>query len=97
LVIPLLCLSEALKRPDSPLLHALAWVPPFTPFLMPALAGSAPGLGEVIGSAAMLWIIAGLALWGATRAFRAGIVATAKPSLRRWARLRAKRAPAGGR
>jgi ABC-2 type transport system permease protein len=88
LVIPLLCLNEALKRPDSPMLHALAWVPPFTPFLMPALAGAAPPLAEVAGAAAMLWIIAALALWGATKAFRAGIVATAKPSLWRWLKPR---------
>jgi ABC-2 type transport system permease protein len=84
LVIPMLCLNEAVKRPDSPILHALAWFPPFTPFLMPALAGAAPPLTEVASAAAMLWIIAALALWGATKAFRAGIVATAKPNLWRW-------------
>ena len=93
LVIPLMCLNPALQHPNSPALHALAWFPPFTPFLMPALAGGAPPLAEVAGAAAMLWIIAGLALWGATKAFRAGIVATAKPDLWRWLGLR-KKAPA---
>jgi len=90
LVIPLLCLNEAMKQPSSPMLHGLAWFPPFTPFLMPALAGGAPSLAEVAGAAAMLWIIAALALWGATRAFRAGIVATSKPDLWRWLGLRRK-------
>ena len=93
LVIPLMCLNPALQHPNSPALHALAWFPPFTPFLMPALAGGAPPLAEVAGAAAMLWAVAGLALWGATRAFRAGIVATAKPSLWRWLGFRQK-APA---
>ncbi|MEO6377983.1 MAG: ABC transporter permease [Caulobacteraceae bacterium] len=92
LVIPLMCLNPAMQHPNSPALHALAWFPPFTPFLMPALAGGAPPLAEVAGAAAMLWIIAALALWGATRAFRAGIVATSKPDLWRWMGLRRKTA-----
>ena len=42
LSIPLIFMGQAVVRPDTPLLEALSWVPPFTPFLMAARAASGP-------------------------------------------------------
>ena len=39
LAIPMIFLSSAIKRPDTPLLEYLSWFPPFTPFLMTARHG----------------------------------------------------------
>ena len=37
--IPIVFMSQAITRPDAPILGVLSWIPPFTPFLMPARAG----------------------------------------------------------
>ncbi len=78
LAIPMIFLSSAIKRPDTPLLEWLSWVPPFTPFLMTARAASGPPLWEVVGTLAMMAATSAAVVWLAGRAFRAGALSTAK-------------------
>ena len=78
LAIPMIFLSSAIKRPDTPLLEYLSWFPPFTPFLMTARAASGPPLWEVIGTLLMMVVTSGAVVWLAGRAFRAGALSTAK-------------------
>ena len=78
LAIPMIFLSSAIKRPDTPLLEYLSWFPPFTPFLMTARAASGPPLWEVIGTLLMMVVTSAAVVWLAGRAFRAGALSTAK-------------------
>jgi ABC-2 type transport system permease protein len=39
ITLPVMFLNVALEHPDAPLIVALSWVPPFTPFLMTARTG----------------------------------------------------------
>jgi len=82
LTIPIVFMTQAIRRPDSPLLEALSWIPPFTPFLMTARAASEPPLWEVAGSGALMLATVGLVVWLAGRAFRAGALSTGKIDLK---------------
>jgi len=70
--IPVVFMSQAITRPDTPALALLSWFPPFTPFLMPARAASDPPLWQVLGSAALVIVTAAVVAWASVRAFRAG-------------------------
>ncbi len=72
LTVPMIFMGQAVTRPDAPLLQALSWVPPFTPFLMAARAASGPPLWQVAGTAAVMSVTIVLELWVAGRAFRTG-------------------------
>ncbi len=78
LTIPLVFMGQAVTRPDAPLLQALSWVPPFTPFLMAARAASGPPLWQVIGTAALMFGTTALELWVAGRAFRTGALSSGR-------------------
>jgi len=82
LTIPMIFMGQAVTRPDAPLLQALSWVPPFTPFLMAARAASGPPLWQVAGTAALMFATTGLELWVAGRAFRTGALASGRFDLR---------------
>jgi ABC-2 type transport system permease protein len=82
LSIPMIFMGQAVTRPDAPLLQALSWVPPFTPFLMAARAASGPPLWQVAGTAALMFATTGLELWVAGRAFRTGALASGRFDLR---------------
>jgi ABC-2 type transport system permease protein len=82
LTIPIIFMTQAIRRPDSPLLEALSWVPPFTPFLMTARAASQPPLWQVIGTGALMLATVGVVVWLAGRAFRAGALSTGKVDLK---------------
>jgi ABC-2 type transport system permease protein len=82
LTVPLIFMGQAVARPDAPLLQALSWVPPFTPFLMAARAASGPPLWQVAGTAALMFATIGLELWVAGRAFRTGALASGRFNLR---------------
>ena len=73
--IPIVFLSQAIIRPETPALNLLAWFPPFTPFLMPALAASDPPLWQVLGTMALTAASAAASLLLSARAFRAGALA----------------------
>lgn len=76
--IPVIFMSQAITRPDSPLLAMLSWFPPFTPFLMPARAATDPPLWQVLASAALTagaaWVSAALSV----KAFRAGALSAGR-------------------
>ncbi len=78
LSLPMIFLSQAIKRPDAPLLEWLAWFPPFTPFLMTARAASGPPWWEIAGTLALMAATSTGVVWISGRAFRAGALSTAK-------------------
>ncbi|MDP1631358.1 MAG: ABC transporter permease [Caulobacter sp.] len=78
LTIPVIFLTQAIRRPDSPMLEALSWFPPFTPFLMTARAASEPPLWEVLGTGVLMAVTVALVVWIAGRAFRAGALSSGK-------------------
>ena len=82
LTIPIIFMGQAVTRPDAPLLQALSWVPPFTPFLMAARAASGPPLWQVAGTAVLMFGTTALELYVAGRAFRTGALASGRFDLR---------------
>ena len=78
LSLPIVFLSQAIRRPDTPFLHWLSWFPPFTPFLMivRVTAGAPPW--EIAGTLALMALTAAVVVWVSGRAFRAGALSTAK-------------------
>jgi ABC-2 type transport system permease protein len=82
LTVPMMFMVQAATRPDAPLLQALSWVPPFTPFLMAARAASGPPLWQVAGTAALMFATTALELYVAGRAFRTGALASGRFDLR---------------
>lgn len=78
LTIPIIFMTQAIRRPDSPMLEALSWIPPFTPFLMTARAAAGPPMWEVIGTGALMLATVGVVVWLSGRAFRAGALSTGK-------------------
>lgn len=82
LTIPIVFMTQAIRRPDSPLLEALSWIPPFTPFLMTARAASEPPLLQVLGTGTLMLATVGVVVWLAGRAFRVGALSTGKVDLR---------------
>lgn len=82
LIVPVLFMSQAIRRPDAPLLEALSWVPPFTPFLMTARAAGEPPLWQVLGTGALMIVTVFVVVWLSGRAFRAGALSTGKVDLK---------------
>mgnify|MGYP001809944849 CR=1 FL=1 len=78
LTIPVIFLSQALRRPDTPALDILSWIPPFTPFMMTARAASNPPMWQVAGTGVLMLATVALVVWIAGRAFRAGALSTGK-------------------
>jgi ABC-2 type transport system permease protein len=87
LTVPMVFLSQAILRPDAPLLTALSWFPPFTPFLMPARAAAHPPTWQLAGSAAFMLATAGASLWISTRAFALGALSGGRVEPRKIVRL----------
>lgn len=82
LTVPVIFLSQALRRPDTPALEILSWVPPFTPFMMTARAASGPPMWQVIATGILMLATVALVMWIAGRAFRAGALSTGKVDLK---------------
>ncbi len=82
LTVPVLFMTLALQNPDSSTLRWLSWVPPFTPFIMPARAGADPAAWEIAGTAAVMAATTVGVMWLSGRAFRAGALSTVKLDLR---------------
>lgn len=74
--VPILFMSTAIQDPGSPLLQVLSWIPPFTPFLMLARAGSDVPVWEVIGTLLLMLITTALVVQLSGRAFRAGAISS---------------------
>ena len=83
LSIPLVFLSLAQQRPDAPIVAALSWVPPFTPFLMIArIAGGMP-LWQVGGGLLVMAATTAAVVWLCARAFQAGALSGGRLELRK--------------
>jgi ABC-2 type transport system permease protein len=82
LTIPLVFMSQAIRRPDAPILEVLSWIPPFTPFIMTARAASQPPLWQMAATGLMMAATTALVIWIAGRAFRAGALSTGRVGLR---------------
>jgi ABC-2 type transport system permease protein len=80
--IPLMFMGQALARPDAPLLTVLAFVPPFTPFMMVARVAADPPLWQVCATVALMAATTALELWVAIPAFRAGALTSGRFELR---------------
>ena len=86
LSLPMIFLTQAIRRPDSPLLEWMAWFPPFTPFLMTARAASGPPWWEIAGTLVLMAVTAAAVVWISARAFRAGALSTTKFDLQTFLR-----------
>ena len=80
--IPLMFMTQALTRPDAPLLTALAFIPPFTPFMMVARVATDPPLWQVAATFALIVGTTALELWVAIPAFRSGALTNSRFELR---------------
>jgi len=76
--IPVIFMSQAILRPDSPAIALLSWFPPFTPFLAPARAAADPSLVGVLGTLALTALTAAASIWISGRAFRAGALSSGR-------------------
>jgi len=85
LVIPLLVMQMAIRKPDAPVVQILSWIPFFTPFLMSARAPSEPPMIEIVGTMAGMFAFALFMVWVAGRAFRAGALSDVKLSWKSFA------------
>lgn len=85
LIVPMLTLSMALQTPDAPVVKVLSWIPLFTPFLMMARMPSDPPMIEAFGALIAMFAFAGLMVWIAGRAFRAGALSDVKLSWKSFA------------
>jgi ABC-2 type transport system permease protein len=81
--LPVMFLTSALEHPDAPLIVALSWIPPFTPFLMTARLASGPPLWQVLGALGVMAATTAAVVWLCARAFRAGALSTGKLDLKR--------------
>jgi ABC-2 type transport system permease protein len=72
LLAPMLVLPGAVQNPDSGILKALSWVPPFTPFLFMARAPTGIPAGEIAAALGMMSVTSAIVLWASARVFRAG-------------------------
>lgn len=80
LAAPILVMQMALQTPDAPVVKILSWIPFFTPFLMSARAPSDPPMVEIVLTLLGMFATAGLMIWIAGRAFRAGALSDVKLS-----------------
>jgi ABC-2 type transport system permease protein len=78
LTIPVIFMGQAIAHPDMPLLQALSWFPPFTPFLMAARAASQPPWWQVAGTTILMAGVIALEIWVAGRAFRTGALSAGR-------------------
>jgi ABC-2 type transport system permease protein len=80
--VPILFMSLAVRDPGSPLLQILSWIPPFTPFLMLARAGSEVAWWEIAGTLLLMLVTAAVVVQLSGRAFRAGAISTGPVNLK---------------
>jgi len=78
LSVPLIFMAQAITHPDAPVLTALSWIPPFTPFLMVARAANDPPVWQIAGTLALMLATTTVVVWISGRAFRAGALTVGK-------------------
>ncbi|HWU81554.1 MAG TPA: ABC transporter permease, partial [Caulobacter sp.] len=79
--IPITFMGQVLRSPDAPILNALSWIPPFTPFLMPVRIASDPPAAQVVGTMVLMVVTTVAIVAFSTRAFHVGALATGKVDL----------------
>ncbi len=104
LMVPFFTMMSVSRDPNGTLAKVLSFIPPFTPFVMMNRAAGPPSLSEYVLTTLLLVGSVALALWGAAKIFRVGILMTGKPprlgDLLRWLRApvgQVAGAVAGGR
>jgi ABC-2 type transport system permease protein len=80
--VPILFMSLAVRDPGSPLLQILSWIPPFTPFLMLARAGSEVAWWEIAGTLLLMLVTTAFVVQLSGRAFRAGALSSGPVDLK---------------
>ncbi len=80
--VPLMFMGQALARPDSPVLTVLAFVPPFTPFMMVARVAADPPPWQIAATMALMAAATALEVWVAIPAFRSGALTSGRFDLR---------------
>jgi ABC-2 type transport system permease protein len=80
--VPLVFMGQAVARPDAPLLTILAFVPPFTPFLMAARAATDPPAWQIVATVALMAAVTALELWVAIPAFKSGALMSGRFELK---------------
>ena len=78
LTIPVAFMGQSINHPDAPILTALSWIPPFTPFLMAARVANEPPLWQIGGTLALMLATTAGVVWLSGRAFRAGALSIGK-------------------
>jgi ABC-2 type transport system permease protein len=88
MIVPLLAIIPVAQDPNGNLATFLSYVPPFTPFIMMNRSAGPPPAAEYVITSLLLLASVALALLGAAKVFRIGILMTGKrPTLReilRW-------------
>lgn len=79
MMVPLLTMMPVGKDPNSTMAKVLSFIPPFTPFVMMNRAAGPPALWEYLATTVLMVVSVALALWGAAKIFRIGILMTGKP------------------
>lgn len=82
MTIPVVFMSQAIRAPDAPILTALSWIPPFTPFLMPVRIAGDPPLVQVLGTTVLMIVTMVAIVIFSTRAFHVGALSTGKVDLK---------------
>ena len=83
LSVPILFLTTAVQRPDAPVVAALSFVPPFTPFLMTARIASGLPAWQAIAGLLEMGVTASVVVWLCGRAFQAGALSGGGLDLKR--------------
>ena len=79
LIVPLFAMVPISRDPNGALARFLSYVPLFTPFVMMNRAAGPPTTQEYLVTSVLLLVSVALALWGAAKIFRIGILMTGKP------------------
>ena len=83
LVLPLVLMVPVAQDPTALWARVLSYVPPLTPFMMMSRSAAPPPLVDYVATTALLACTVALALYGAGRVFRRGLLnAGAPPRLR---------------
>ncbi len=90
LLVPVVSMVPICEDPNGSLAKVMSYIPPFTPFVMMNRAAGPPTPVEYVATTVLLLAAILLALWGAAKIFRIGILMTGKPprlsEILRWMR-----------
>ncbi|MBL8734183.1 MAG: ABC transporter permease [Planctomycetes bacterium] len=79
LMVPLLSMVFVTQEPNGIVARVMSWVPLFTPFTMMNRAGGPPAVWEYVGTSLLLLVTIWLAMKGAGKIFRVGVLMTGNP------------------